>query len=244
MKIGAIIQARTTSTRLPNKVLKDLSGHSLLWHVIERVKASEKIDYVILAITTNPQDDPLVEIASMTDTGLFRGSEDDVLSRYLGAAAKYELDMIVRITSDCPLIDPHTIDKVIESHIKTGADYTSNTLERTYPRGLDIEIFSTDLLKLAGQETNEIFQREHVTPYFYQNPVKFKLNNVPADEGLAHPEYRLCVDTPEDFQLIEKIYSKLYESPKLIEIMDVISLLGSKPELAEINRDIEQKELK
>ncbi len=218
MKIGAIIQARMGSTRLPGKIQKVLSGRPLLWHVIERVKRCVRVDEIVLATTVNEKDDVLESFANDNDIKFFRGSEEDVLGRYLGAAREYDIDLIVRITSDCPLIDQGTVDRLIEEHIESGADYSSNTMKRTYPRGLDAEIFSTALLEDVDKVATEKHQREHVTPYFYQNPLKFKLNDIVARGKLYHPDFRLCVDTIEDFQLMEIIYARLFVPPEIIEM--------------------------
>ncbi|MCK5016997.1 MAG: glycosyltransferase family protein [Candidatus Peribacteraceae bacterium] len=243
MKIGAIIQARMSSTRLPGKIMKDLSGQPLLWHVIDRVRTCRMIDEIVLASTANEKDEVLERFAKENDIKLFRGSEEDVLERYLHAAKKYNIDMIVRITSDCPLIDPKTVDKLIEKHIEYRADYSSNILERTYPRGLDTEVFSTVLLEEIDKIATEKFQREHVTPYFYQKPSKYSLNNLVAEKKLNRPDYRLCVDTIEDLELIKLIYGKLYNPPDIVSIENVIDLLDKEPGLAQININIKQKEL-
>ena len=243
MNIGAIIQARMGSTRLPGKIMKDLSGQPLLWHVNERTKWCRGVDEIVLASTVNEKDDVLESFADDNDVKFFRGSEEDVLGRYLGAGKKYNIDLIIRITSDCPLIDPRTVDKLIEKHIESGADYSSNTLERTYPRGLDAEVFSIALLEEVDKVATERFQREHVTPYFYQKPSKFKLNNLPAEKKLHRPKYRLCVDTIEDFELMKIIYDRLYNPPDIVDIKKVIDLLDKEPDIAQINKAIEQKGL-
>jgi spore coat polysaccharide biosynthesis protein SpsF len=201
--------------------MKDIAGKPMLWHVIERVGH-----------------------ALENSISFFRGSEDDVLKRYLDCSHNYEIDLTVRITSDCPLIDPQTVDKTIRTHINSNADYTSNTLERTFPRGLDVEVFSTELLERIDKLTSEKYQREHVTPYFYENPDRFQIQNISAEGQLRHPEIRLSVDTEEDLQFIREIYKRLYKPPSIIEIENVMELLDRNPELLLINKDVQQKRLK
>lgn len=243
MNVGAVIQARMTSTRLPGKVMMELAGRPMLWHVVERVRAAKRLDSVVLAITTNADDEALASLADEMNCKYFRGDENDVLARYLGAAAENHLDLIVRVTSDCPLIDPSTIDSLVGSHISSGADYSSNTLQRTYPRGLDVEIFSACLLKEIDRVATQTFEREHVTPAFYKNPDRFELNNLEAPPELARPDFRLCVDTAEDFRLISKIYGALYERGSIIDIRSAIQYLDNNPDIAKINREIVQKPL-
>jgi spore coat polysaccharide biosynthesis protein SpsF len=244
MKIGVIVQARMGSTRLPGKVLKDIAGQPMLWHVIDRLKHSNEVNEIIIATTINDRDDVLQKITKETNVSFFRGAEEDVLKRYVDASERFEIEMIVRITSDCPLIDPGTVDRLIQSHIEKKADYSSNTIERSFPRGLDSEIFSRELLEYADQHSKAPYQREHVTPYFYENPTKFKLNNLFAEEELNYPEFRLSVDTPEDLRLMEELYERLYNPPGIIEITKVINLLKNDPELRSINMGVEQKDLR
>lgn len=244
MKIGAIIQARMGSSRLPGKVLKNLAGQPMIWHVIDRLKRSNNVNEIIIATTTNDRDDVLQKIAEDSNVSFFRGAEEDVLKRYVDASTKFEIDMIVRITSDCPLIDPVTIDRLIQSHIEKNADYSSNTIKRSFPRGLDSEIFSRKLLEYADQNAQAQYQREHVTPFFYENPSKFKLNNLLAKGDLNYPKFRLSVDTPEDLRLMEELYERLYVPQDIIEIRKVIDLLKNEPELLSINIGVEQKDFR
>lgn len=211
LKIGGIIQARMTSTRLPCKVLMDIEGKPMLWHVINRLKFSEKLNDIILAIPDTKENDILEKFAKDNKIKYFRGSEEDVLSRYYETAKKFKCDVIVRITSDCPLIDPKIVDFVIGKHLGSDADYTSNTLKRTFPRGLDVEVFNFKVLERAHKEVTESYQREHVTPYIYKHPEIFKLQNIEAKGKLRRPNLRLTVDTKEDLQLIREIYKHLYK---------------------------------
>jgi spore coat polysaccharide biosynthesis protein SpsF len=240
-KVVCIVQARTGSTRLPGKVLRIVEGKSLLEHLVDRLQHCKRINQIVLATTDKESDQAIVDIAQKLGAGWFQGSEEDVLSRYLGAAQAYEADIIVRVTSDCPLIDPETIDQVLDLYIKSNVDYASNTIERTYPRGLDMEAFSLDALCKADALAGEGPYREHVTLFMYRHPETFTLTNLIAPAGLSRSDLRLCVDTQEDFDLIAAIYSELYREGKIINIRDVIALLDSKPGLAQINAHVEQK---
>jgi len=244
MKIAAIIQARVTSTRLPNKVLMDIEGKPLLWYVINRLKSSKQLNDIILAIPDTKENDILEKFAGENNLKYFRGNEENVLSRYYGAAKKFGVDIIVRITSDNPLIDPKIVDLTIEKHLNSVADYTSNGLERSFPRGLDTEVFSFEVLEKSFKNAKEDYQREHVTPYIYDHPEVFKLQNVLAEGKLRRPELRWTVDTKEDFELIKKIYKQLYRPGKIFYSGEVIDLLDKEPELIKINVHIKQKTLK
>ncbi|PKP51251.1 MAG: acylneuraminate cytidylyltransferase [Candidatus Altiarchaeales archaeon HGW-Altiarchaeales-3] len=170
---------------------------------------------------------------------MFRGSEDDVLDRYYKAAKEVNADVVVRMTSDCPLIDPKVSDKVIETFLNNHCDYCSNCLKRTYPQGLDTEVFSFEALEEAWKEAGEYYQREHVTPYIHENPGKFKLLTVSNDKDLSH--LRWTLDTIEDFNFINEIYKRLYNEEKIFYIEDILKILDKEPELIEINKHIKQK---
>jgi len=243
MKVVAVVQARVGSTRLPGKVLKDISGKPMLWHVLNRLRLSTKIDSIILAIPDSKRNDQLEDFAKGLNLHHFRGSEADVLSRYYGAATKFGADVIVRLTSDCPLIDPRVIDKVIEQHLNSDADYTSNTIRRTFPRGLGTEVFNFATLERAHREAKQDYEREHVTPYIYQHPNLFQLKSVEATGKLRRPDLRLTVDTEEDLKLIREIFKRLQRNGQVFYIEDVINLLDKHPELAAINAHVRQKEL-
>jgi spore coat polysaccharide biosynthesis protein SpsF len=241
MKIGVVIQARMGSTRLPGKVLKEVNGKTLLAYQIERVRRVQSIDEIIIATTTEPQDDQIVDFCISNNVNYFRGSVSDVLDRYFQSSIRFELDAVVRLTSDCPLIDPVIIDKVIETFIGIypNVDYVSNTIERTYPRGMDTEIMSFSTLQRAHSNANEMFFREHVTSYIYNHPEKFRILNVAAEENQS--DYRLTVDTEEDFELIKRILEKLYKESKDFTLKEIVKLLESNPSWKKINQHIEQK---
>ena len=240
-KIAAIIQARITSTRLPGKVLMDIEGKPMLWHVINRLKLSKKINEIILAIPNTKENDILEKFAKDNKVKYFKGSEEDVLSRYYEAAKEFKSDIVVRITSDCPLIDPQVVDLVIEKHLNSGADYTSNVLQRTFPRGLDIEVFNFKVLEKTQKEARKNYQREHVTPYIYEHPEIFELQHIEAKGKLRRPELRLTVDTKEDLKLIREIYRHLYKLRKIFYTEEIIDLFNNHQELIKINEKVRQK---
>jgi len=242
-KTACIVQARYGSTRLPGKVLLEVAGKPLLEHLVERLRRAKAIDEVVIATTVNSDCSPIVNLADKCGVTWFAGSEEDVLERYLGASRQVNADNIIRVTSDCPLIDPVTIDRVVESYLSGNADYVSNTIERTYPRGLDTEVFSRDALERADRLASEKSYREHVTLYMYRHPEDFTLINVSAEPPLDRPDLRLTVDTPEDFMLIKEIYEALYRPGDIIEMVDVIRLFTERPGLAGINAHIEQKKV-
>lgn len=242
MNIVAIIQARMGSTRLPEKVLKKIKDKVVIDYVIERLRFCENLNDIIIATTTSKKDDILQQYAKSKDINCFRGSEEDVLNRYYCAAKKYESDKIVRITSDCPLIDPWIVDTVIEKHIEKKADYTANIIKRTFPRGLDVEIFDFNVLEDTQKNAHDKYQREHVTPYILEHPEKFILKNVEAKGKLRRPDIRITLDTKEDFELIEKILLNFDTLNFTSE--EIIDFLDKHPKLLEINKTIVQKELK
>jgi len=242
-KVSIIVQARMTSTRLPGKVMKCVDGKPLLEYQIERLKRVKNADKIIVATTINASDDSIEKLCRRLNVDVFRGSEEDVLSRYYECMKKYGADIIVRITSDCPIIDPAEVDKVIKRFVNANGqlDYVSNSIQRTYPRGMDAEVFSSKALEKAFRETKQSSDREHVTPYMYNNPNKFNIANVSyvRDES----RHRWTVDTIEDFMLIEKIINVLYPSNEKFDLKDCLELLDENPSWKDINMHIRQKDL-
>ena len=245
MKIGAIIQARTSSTRFPKKVLKELpygSGITVLEQVIRRLKKSKLIDEIIVATTANPEDDLIVGISKKESIKYFRGSEENVLERYYQCAVENKLDIIVRITSDCPCIDWDVVDSIVEEHLRNKADYTSNTLERTFPRGLDVEVVSFEAIEKAYCEASEDFEKEHVCPYIYAtNRENFKIVSVEAPDYLTAPDIRITLDTEEDYALLCAVFDYLYPQNRYFRAVDIINLFKIKPWLRLINGKVLQK---
>lgn len=245
MKIGAIIQARTSSTRFPKKVLKSLpygTDICVLQQDIRRVKQSKLLDEVIVATTTNHDDDEIVEVAIKENTPYFRGSLDNVLERYYEAALEYDLDVVVRITSDCPCVDWNIIDEIVQSHLDSEADYTSNTLVESFPRGIDCEVINFDILKETYLNANEKYEKEHVTPYIYKtNPEKFKINKYVSSNDYSN--IRITLDTPQDYAALCVIYDNLYENNNFFTLNEILDLFEKKPWIKYINEDIVQKKV-
>ncbi len=242
MKVVAIIQARMGSTRLPGKVMKEIVGKTVLEHVITRVKQAKGIDEIVIATTIKPEDEIIAIEAERLGVKVFRGSEEDVLSRYYHAAKENNSDVIIRITSDCPLIDPEIIDKLIGFYIDNDYRIVTNAgsdlSKRTYPRGLDTEIFSLEELESAFMKAKNRYQREHVTPYMYENDNIFNYKN-----DKDYSKHRWTLDTKEDFELITRIYSELYNEKHDFYLDDIIKLFEKRPELFNINAHVEQKTL-
>lgn len=246
MKIGAIIQARCSSTRLPKKILRELpcgSGITVLEQVIRRLKRSNQVNEIIIATTLTPEDDLITDIARKEDVRLFRGSVDNVLERFYLAAEINNLDVIVRVTSDCPCIDPEIVDLVVEEHIKNSFDYTSN-VPGGFPRGLDVEVFSFQSLKKAFAESKEKFEMEHVTPYIYHSkPEQFQIGEIQANEDISKiSDIRITLDTVEDYALLCVIFDYLYSKDEFFNTNHLISLFEMKPWLKLINSNIRQKQ--
>ena len=243
MKIVIIVQARMGSSRLPGKILKEVLGKPLLEYLLERLKRVKKANEICVATTTKPQEQPILDLCARLDVATFRGSEDDVLERYYLAAKKCKAGAVVRVTSDCPLIDPVEIDKLVHFYLDNLGqyDYVAHSLTRTYPRGMDAEIFSFDALEKAYNNGKSAPEREHVTPHLYWNPHLFRLGNVAYKED--HKDHRWTVDTPEDFELIQKIIESLYPIKPEFLIEDILNLFKKNPEWKNINNHIMQKTL-
>ena len=242
-KIVAVIQGRLTSTRLPNKILLDLDGKPLLCHVFERVKQAKMIDCIVMAIPDSSSNDELESIIRQYGWDMFRGSEDDVLARYYHAAVQLEADIIVRVTSDCPLIDPAIIDETIKQHIHDGNDYTAVGVEGGFPRGLDTEVLNFKSLEAAYLKAESLSEREHVTLFIYQNPNVFKIQFIEACGALRRPDIRLTVDTEEDLLLIREIYSRLKSDENHFSTEDVLAIIDNNPYLRSINNYVVQKDI-
>ncbi|QGH35222.1 NTP transferase domain-containing protein [Gracilibacillus salitolerans] len=240
MKIVAILQARMGSSRLPGKVLRTVLGKPLIKYQIDRIKQSSYLDEIVVATTNKRRDDSIVDFCESERIRYVRGSEEDVLSRYLKAANETQADVIVRLTADCPLIDAQTIDHVIKAfETNKNADYVTNVLERSYPRGYDIEVFGRETLDEINNIANRISDREHVTTYIRDHPEQFHIVNVLHHTNYSN--YRLTVDTLEDFQLIEKIIRSMEPKHRYFTLEDVITLLEQQVDWVKINANIEQK---
>ena len=246
MKAGhpviAIIQARMRSRRLPGKVLKRAQGKSLLQLELERIARSKLIDKMVVATSAKKADDPIMHLAKRLDIAYFRGSEDDVLDRYYRAAEEFGASTIVRITGDCPLMDPAVVDRVVGFYLKNRKkyDYVSNVHPPTFPDGMDVEVCSLSALARAWKSARMASEREHVTAYIWKRPRLFRIGNVVNREDSSR--FRLTVDEPRDLALVRQVFSRLYPRKALFTLDDIIRLLKNKPELLRINRNIERDE--
>jgi spore coat polysaccharide biosynthesis protein SpsF len=261
LKIVAIIQARMAAVRLPGKVMLDIAGEPMIARVIERTRRAERVNKFIIATTTDIGDDPLIEFCKKRNYPYERGSMHDVLDRYYQAAKIHQADVIVRITADCPLIDPHVIDLTVNAflgqkaeQIQTISSSTANSLAgipfdfaanrlpppwgRTYPIGLDTEVCSFQALEIAWHEARAAHQREHVMPYFYDHRERFRI--VLIDHEVDYGYLRLTVDTPEDLQLVREIYAHFHGNDNF-SWLEVVDLLQKKPELIRINSQVRHK---
>lgn len=236
MNIAVITQARVGSTRLPGKIMKEILGKTILIHDLDRIKEMKTINKIVVATTDLEKDDIIVKTVTRYDNniGIYRGSERDVLDRYYKASIEFNADVIVRITSDCPLIDPRISDLVVETFLKNESDYCCNNMPRTYPHGLDTETFSFETLERAWKEAHTPYEREHVTPYIVDNQDKFKMINVRNNVDLSR--LRWTLDYPEDFEFIAEIYKRLYPKKKIFYVDDILGVLNREPWLIEINK--------
>jgi spore coat polysaccharide biosynthesis protein SpsF len=226
MRILTILQARMSSTRLPGKVLKPILGRPMMALQIERLRRARLIGDLVVATSIEPGDDVVADCATGFGCRVSRGPLADVLARYAGALEEHgPADHVVRVTADCPLTDWRVIDRVIEAHLAGGADYTSNTVERTYPKGLDVEIVRAPLLRAAAAEASDPYEREHVTPFFYFRPERFRLAQVTRtpDQNLL----RWTVDTPADLAFTRSVYEALYATKPGFLSEDILALPGA-----------------
>lgn len=233
MKTAIIVQARLGSSRLPGKVLMDLAGQTVLAHGLGRCRAVEGADVVVCATTTQPADEAVADEAARAGALVFRGSETDVLARYHGAAAMVGADVVMRVTSDCPLIDPTLCARVLALRTAEAADYAANNLEPTWPHGLDCECFTFDALESAFHAASDPFHREHVTPWIRQNPALKRVNL--AGPGGAYPHMRWTLDYPEDIAFFRALYAHLPPPPHIAHMDEVLAVLAHYPDIADIN---------
>jgi spore coat polysaccharide biosynthesis protein SpsF len=241
MKTVIIVQARMGSTRLPGKVLREVGGKPLLAYELERLCRVRLADEIVVATTTGDADTAVVELCGRLGVACTRGPEDDVLARYHAAAVAHGADVVVRITADCPVIDPAIVDEAIAAYRNAGGelDYVSNGLEDSFPRGMDVEVLSMRALDEAFNEAQAQDEREHVTPFIYRHPERYRLANLRCAEMLAH--HRWTVDTPEDFELVSRIIGTLYPANPAFGMADILALLARHPGWSEINAHVMQK---
>jgi spore coat polysaccharide biosynthesis protein SpsF (cytidylyltransferase family) len=241
MNTVAIIQARMGSSRLPGKVLMDLEGGTVLARVVRRLERSRQISNVVVATTCEAADSAIVTECERLQISCFRGSEQDVLDRYYRAAHENAADTVVRVTSDCPLIDPQLVDETVDVFRDKHADYGSNVFPRNYPRGLDTEVFTVVALDRAWSESREPYQREHVTPYLYEHPQIFRQASKSGDMDYSH--YRWTLDTREDLDLLHAIY-RHFDGCDAFSWREVVDLMEREPRLAELNSRVLQKSVR
>jgi len=233
MQVSAIIQVRMGSTRLPGKVMKKLNGISLLECQLNQLQYCRLLDQIIIATTTNPEDNIIEKFAHSKDIQCFRGSSLDVLDRYFQCAKKFNLKHIARITSDCPLIDPTIVDQTIEIYNKETYDYVNNFYKRSFPSGTEVEIISFNTLEKTWKEAKKPSEREHVTPYIYNNPMKFKIGKLEYKKNISNLHW--AVDRIEDLKLVKTLYQKINKKPILLD--DILNLIKKDPSLLEINKN-------
>lgn len=241
MKIVATIEARMESSRLPGKTLAPILGRPMLEMLIERLRRARRVDQVVVATTDRPADQAIEDLARRLGVGCFRGSSDDVLDRVLKAAQAHAADLIVEMTGDCPLLDPAVIDEAIAVFLAGQFDYVSNHLPRTFPLGLDTQVFPVRVLAEVAALTQDPADRENVSLYIYEHPERYRLGQFEAPVEIRRPEFRLTVDTQEDLDLVRQIYERLYPAKPDFSVYDVVELLDRRPELAALNRHVRQR---
>ncbi len=239
-----IVQARMGSTRLPNKVLKEVHEKPLLGYLLDRLRRVKNADALVVATTNDPLDDEIVDFCNEEGISVERGEEENVLDRYYTTALSFSADVVVRICADCPLIDPEIVDRVISFYLEHEGeyDYVSNVVERTFPRGMDVEVFSIEALEKAWKEAHSTEEQEHVTLHMMRHPEHFRIANISDPEkNLSH--YRLTLDTLEDFQLITLLLNELYQENPAFTLKDLLATLEKHPDWMQINAHISQKPL-
>lgn len=241
MKFIATIEARMTSSRLPGKVLLQASGIPLLQHLVNRLRAVQSIDGIVLATTTNDFDDPLEEFARQMNINCFRGSELNVMERVIGAASSVNADVIVEITGDCPIIDSEIVEQAIRIYKSNNADYVSNAVIRSYPDGMDVQVFSLNTLVKSFQMTNSTLDHEHVTLHIRNHPEIFNHINLIAPPEIHWPELGLTLDELSDYNLLKYIIEYFEKINPKFTCLDVVRFLRNRPDLVKINSDIKRK---
>ncbi|KUG25635.1 n-acetylneuraminate cytidylyltransferase [hydrocarbon metagenome] len=238
IRIVTVVQARTSSSRLPNKILLEVLGKPLLIRLLERISTSKLVGKIVVATSTEKDDNPIEKLCKENNIEIYRGSLNDLLDRHYQVAKIFNADAVVKIPSDCPLIDPSVIDKVIEHFLDNidKYDYVSNLHPATYPDGNDVEIISFKTIERAWKEATKIFEREHTTPYIWENKDKFRIGNVEWETGLDYSTtHRWTIDYEEDYLFIKAVYDELYKKKTNFGINDILNLLKEKPYIYRIN---------
>lgn len=241
MKIVATIEARMTSSRLPGKVLLPVTAQPLLGHLVRRLRAVPALNDIVLATTVNASDDVLVEFARTAGIRCFRGSEDDVMGRVVGAARSAGADLIVEITGDCPIIDPDIVETVIRTYIANDADYVGNAHIRSFPDGMDVQVYRFGTLVRSASMTDDPLEREHVTLHIRNHPELFRHLHVVAPPQLHWPELGLTLDEPGDYELIRRVIERLEPDDPVFKCGAIVRLLRNNPAWLELNRAVVRK---
>ena len=234
----AIIQARMGSSRLPGKVLKEIVGKPMLWHIINRMKDSKYINDIMVAATMDEKDDPITDFTKKVNVKIYRGSENDIVDRYYRCAKNHHADTIVRIWGDCPLIDPKIVDKTMEEFFNNEADYANNFKPPTFPFGMNVEVYSFEAMERIWNDTNDPFFREYPCEYIYRNQNSFKTVFVKNEMDLSY--LHLTVDYIEDFIFVTSIYEKLYEENKGFDLSEIMKVIEDNPELKFVNKGLKR----
>ena len=241
MKVVATIETRMTSNRLPGKVLMPVAGITMLGCLVRRLKVVKSIDCIVLATTVNKADDSLVDLAKELEIEAFRGDENDVMNRVIGAATSVGADIIVEITGDCPVIDPEIVEQTIQMFKANSADYVSNAHIRSYPDGMDTQVFRLDTLKRSAAMTDDLLDHEHVTLHIRNNPELFSQVHLVAPPEIYWPELGLTLDEYKDYEILKKIIEYFDETNPIFSCLDVVRLLRQNPEWVEINKAVVRK---
>jgi spore coat polysaccharide biosynthesis protein SpsF len=245
MRKIAIIEARMGSTRRPGKTLAEIVDKPMLELLVERLKAAKTLDGIVVATTVKEEDQAIEDLTKKLGVGCYRGSSEDVLGRVLNAVKKYDVDIIVEITGDCPLTDPEVVDKAVSLYLEGNFDYVTSGLKCALPRGLVAQVFSRKTLEEIDVLTgDDPVYREHVSLYIYEHPEEYKLGYLDVPESLSRPDLRLVVDNEEDLVLMREIFGALYPDKGVFSIGDVIRLLDSRPDLVAINAHIKGKKVR
>ena len=239
-RVVAVVQARCGSVRLPRKVLAPLAGRPVVEHCLNAIRSTRLVDDVVLATTTQPADDELASLVSRLGVRVFRGSEQDVLGRFVEALRGDDADVVIRHTADDPLLDPDVIDAVVAAFAPEVCDYASNVTERSWPRGLDTEVLGRDVLERAHAEGRRPEDREHVTLFVRTHPEIFRLRVVKAPPEHTWPDLRLCIDTAEDHALLQAVFAALHQPGTTLRVGEVIEWLRAHPEVVALNADVKQ----
>ena len=236
--IVGIIQARMGSTRLPGKIMRDVCGKPMLEMMIERVRRSKTLEKIVIATSTNKEDDIIVEFCNKMNVDFYRGSENDLIARYKGASDMFGVDVVVRLTSDTPIMDSYVIDKVVDVYVKNDYDFVSNCypMPRTYPDGMNVEVFSAKILDEAFKESKKPSEREHVTFFMWMNTERYKIFRVDYDRDVSM--YRFNLDYPEDYTVLKSIFEGLYPKNPMFTMEDAIKWLDENPDVFKINSHI------